>query len=595
MVMSRGLAWSVWRQMSLPRRRMWLAGLIGFLASASTVALLGASAWLIARAAEMPPVLTLSVAAVLVRTFAIGRGVFRYAERIVGHDAAFRGLTNLRVQVYERLERIAPLGLIRFSRGDLLTRLGADVDEALDLPLRVVLPWVQAIVVAAGTVAFVAWLVPSAGIWIGILAVAAVSVSPILVAVTARRADARMAQARADLAGDVVGALDAAPDIVAFGAQPVVADQIRAADSAVVALGARESWSLGAGSATSMLLQGAAVAGALALAIPAVEDGRLAPVWLAAVALIPLALFEILAGLPASALALQRVRGSARRLLDIEEGPDDARRNTDGVPASVTFESFELNGVCARWPGADADALIDVTLRVDAGSRVAVVGPSGSGKSTLAAVLMGFLPYTGSAALNGREISETADVWRCAGLLTQAAHVFDTTVDANIRLGDRDATDERIAGVLRQARLDSWVAELPDGLRTEVGAFGSAMSGGERQRLALARLLISSPSVYVLDEPTEHLDAQTAAELDQTIIDAIGDRSMIMISHRLSALAHMDQILVMEQGRLTAVGTHEELMSTGGWYADQIRQEAERTDMAQYVQTLPVGRATPAR
>lgn len=595
MVMSRRPVASVWRQMSLPREQMWLAGFIGFLASASAVALLGASAWLISRAAELPPVLTLSVAAVLVRTFAIGRGAFRYAERIVGHDAAFRGLTNLRVQVYERLERIAPLGLIRFSRGDLLTRLGADVDDALDLPLRVVLPWFQALVVAAGTVAFIAWLVPSSGLLIGILAVVAVVLSPILVAVTARRADGRMAQARADLAGTVVGALDAAPDIVAFGARPEVAARIRSADGAVVALSARESWSLGAGSAVSLLVQGAAVAGALALAIPAVVDGRLAPVWLAAVALVPMALFEILAGLPGSALAMQRVRGSARRLLEIESGPEDVRRNTDGVPASATFHFFELTGVHAHWPGADRDALIDVTLRIETGSRVAVVGPSGSGKSTLAAVLMGFLPYTGSAVLNGREISETADVWRCAGLLTQSAHVFDTTVDANIRLGHGDATDEQIAEAIRQARLDAWVTALPEGLQTEVGAFGSAMSGGERQRLALARLLIAQPSVYVLDEPTEHLDAQTAAELDQAIIEAIGNRSMIMISHRLSTLEHMDRILVMEEGRLTAVGTHEELMNSGGWYADQIRQESERTDMANFVQTLPVGRATAAR
>ena len=584
---------TIWRQMALPRREMWIAGLFGFLASASTVALLGASAWLISRAAELPPVLTLTVAAVLVRTFAIGRGVFRYAERIVGHGAAFHGLTNLRVQVYERLEKIAPLGLARFSRGDLLTRLGADVDEALDLPLRVVLPWLQAIVVAAGTVAFIAWLVPSAGILMGILAVAAVALSPALVAFTARRADSRMAQSRADLASDVVGALDAAPDIVVFGAQPAVADQIRAADVAVVTLSARESWSLGAGSATNTILQGAAVAGALALAIPAVNDGRLAPVWLAAVALVPLALFEVLSSLPGSALALQRVRGSATRLLDIEDGPRDLRRNTSGVPASATFRTFELTGVHARWPGANADALSDVTLRIEAGSRVAVVGPSGSGKSTLAAVLMGFLPYTGSATLNGREILATSDVWRCAGLLTQSAHVFDTTIDANIRLGNREATDEHVQGVIRQARLDTWIAELPAGAQTEVGAFGSAMSGGERQRLALARLLISRPSVYILDEPTEHLDAQTAVELDRTIIEAIGDNSMVMISHRLSTLARMDQIFVMEEGRLTAVGTHEELMNSGGWYADQIRQEADRTDMVRFVQTLPVGRASP--
>jgi len=583
----------MWNQLSLPGRRMWAAGFIGFLASASAVALIGASAWLISRAAELPPVLTLSVAAVLVRTFAIGRGFFRYVERIIGHDAAFRGLTNLRVQVYERLERIAPLGLVRFSRGDLLTRLGADVDEALDLPLRVVLPWLQAVLVAAGTVAFISWLVPSAGVLIGVLAVIAITLAPFLVAFTARKADFRMAQSRADLAELVVGALDAAPDIIVFGVQVGVAEQVRRADSQLVQLNARESWSLGAGSAISTTLQGAAVVGALALAIPAVQSGQLAPVWLAAVALIPLVLFEVLSGLPGSALALQRVRGSAQRLIDIENGPDVPLRNTTGVPASATFDSLDLRGVYAQWPGAAEPALIDVSLHIDAGQHVAIVGPSGSGKSTLAAVLMGFLPYSGSATLNGREVRETAEVWRCAGLLTQSAHIFDTTVAANVTLGKRDATDSQRDKAIRQARLDSWITTLPNGMETEVGSFGSAMSGGERQRLALARLLISEPSLYVLDEPTEHLDAQNATELDQTILAAVGVSSMIMISHRLTTLSLMDRIIVMEEGRISAVGTHAELMNSGGWYADQIQQESERTDMVNFVHTLAVGIATP--
>jgi ABC-type multidrug transport system fused ATPase/permease subunit len=249
--------------------------------------------------------------------------------------------------------------------------------------------------------------------------------------------------------------------------------------------------------------------------------------------------------------------------------------------------------VNAQWPGAAESALIDVSLHVDAGQHVAIVGPSGSGKSTLAAVLMGFLPYSGSVILNGREVCETAEVWRCAGLLTQSAHIFDTTVAANVTLGKRDATDSQIDKAIRQARLDSWITTLPNGLETEVGSFGSAMSGGERQRLALARLLISEPSLYVLDEPTEHLDAQNATELDQTILAAVGDSSMIMISHRLTTLSLMDRIIVMEQGRISAVGTHAELMNSGGWYADQIRQEGERTDMVNFVQTLAVGSATP--
>ena len=139
--------------MSSHRRELAGAGILGAIASLSAVALLGTSAWLISTAAEMPPVLTLTVAAVMVRFLALSRALFRYAERLVGHDAAFRGLTELRVVVYSSLERLAPTGLSAFGRGDLLARLVADVDAALDLPLRVILPWLQAVLVAAATVA----------------------------------------------------------------------------------------------------------------------------------------------------------------------------------------------------------------------------------------------------------------------------------------------------------------------------------------------------------------------------------------------------------------------------------------------------------
>lgn len=151
----------LWLAMRAQRGLLVAAAILGFIAAASSVALLGTAGWLISYAAQMPPVLALAVAAVMVRAFALSRSVFRYLERIVGHDAAFRGLTGLRVRVYERLEALAPVGLTRFSRGDLLARLVADVDAALDLPLRVVLPWAQAALVSLATVAFLAWLAPA--------------------------------------------------------------------------------------------------------------------------------------------------------------------------------------------------------------------------------------------------------------------------------------------------------------------------------------------------------------------------------------------------------------------------------------------------
>lgn len=582
---------ALWDDVASNRREIRIAAFLGFIASASAVALLGTSGWLISRAAELPPVLTLTVAAVMVRTFALGRGVMRYLERLVGHDAAFRGITVLRVRVYRSLESITPLGLARFTRGDLLARLGTDVDAALDLPLRVVLPWVQAGLVALATSAFVVWLSPESGIWVAGLAGLAVVAWPWLVGRIVRRAESAIAPARGALTQTVVAMLDGAPILATFGATGVAQRTLRGRDDRLTAAETKEAGALGVGAAVGLFLQGLAVAGAMALAIPKVVDGQLAPVWLAVIALLPLALFDVISTVPAAAIARERVRGSAIRIEQIADATRPAEPAED-VPVARGFTGLVLENVSARWPGAVSDALIDVDLEVLPGQRLLIMGPSGSGKSTLAAVIMGFLPYRGSAKLNGVEIRELGSdrVVERIGLLSQHAHVFDTSVEENVRLGRIDATNEEIWHVLERARLADWVRSLPEGVGSRVGAFGARMSGGERQRLALARLLLADRSAVVLDEPTEHLDRQTAAEVEDTIVDATLGLATIVISHQV--LAEVDQVLEMDGGRVTAFGTHEQMLARRGWYAAQVDRRSEGERMMRVMGQLAPGVAT---
>ena len=585
---------SLWQAMSAQRRLLGLAALLGAIASLSAVALLGTSGWLISTAAEMPPVLTLTVAAVMVRFLALSRAIFRYGERLVGHDAAFRGLTGLRVTVYTNLERLAPTGLAAFGRGDLLTRLVADVDAALDLPLRVVLPWVQAVLVAGVTVVFLGWLLPVTGIAIGVLAVFALAATPWIVARTARGAEQRMAPAKAEMSSAVVRALDATPEITAFGATAAATARVHRLDDGLTALSARESFALGLGGGIGILVQGAAVTAALVLAIPAVIDGRIAPVWLAVVALLPLALFDVLAGLPASALAYQRLRGSAVRIREVETAPSPVVEPAEPVALPDEFTGLELVDLSARWI-AEAAAIDGINLRVLPGSRVAIVGPSGSGKSTLASVLMGFLPYSGSLRLSGVQVRDAdGDALRQqVGMLSQQAHIFDTSIADNVRLGDPDATDDAVAAALGQAQLREWVTSLPHGAETTVGSFGVAVSGGERQRIALARLLLARRPVVILDEPTEHLDGPTADALAATMSAALQDATVLLITHRLIGLEGVDRIVELQGGRIVAQGSHDDLLALGGWYAQQWRLESERADMSVLVPSLPIGRGVP--
>lgn len=591
---ARGPVRALWDEMSSQRRELSLAGLMGAIASGSAVALLGASAWLIATAATMPPVLTLTVAAVMVRGFAISRAVFRYSERLIGHDAAFRGLTQLRVRVYEQLERLAPTGLRAFARGDLLGRLVADVDAALDLPLRVILPWIQAVLVAGATVAFLVWLMPSTGLVVAVLSIIAIAAVPWIIAATARSAEARMAPARAELTSAVVRSLDATAEIAAFGVASHATAQVQSHDEQLTKLNVRESYSLGLGGGIGTLVQGAAVVAALVLVVPAVVDGSLDPVWLAVAALLPLALFDVLAGLPASALSYQRLRGSAFRLQEVQQTPSPVVQPAHPVSIPETITGLTVRGLSARWVEG-SDALCDINLSVTAGSRVAVVGPSGAGKSTLAAVIMGFLPYDGSVRVSEVEVSEADgdDLRRHVGILTQQAHIFDTTILDNVRIAGPQSSDDDVAAAVTAAQLDPWLASLPKGLRTPVGSFGQAVSGGERQRIALARVLLEGCPLVILDEPTEHLDGATADDLNDTLDRVLVNRTVLLITHRLRGVEQYDHIVVLEGGRVVDQGTHEDLMGRAGWYAEQWSLESERRDMARLLRELPIGRAVP--
>lgn len=594
MVTTRGPVRALWDAMSRQRWELTGAGFLGAIASFSAVALLGTSAWLIATAAEMPPVLTLTVAAVMVRFLALSRAIFRYLERIVGHDAAFRGLTELRVTVYRNLERLAPTGLAAFGRGDLLARLVADVDAALDLPLRVVLPWLQAVLVSAATITFLAWLLPGAGLVVGVTTVLGLALVPWLVARTARAAEARMAPARAELSAAVIRAFDATPELAAYGAAGAATSRIRSLDDRLTRLNARESFSLGLGGGIGTIVQGVAVVASLVVAVPAVLAGTIEPVWLAVIALLPLALFDVLTGLPGAALAYQRLRGSAVRLQEVDQTPRPVPQPPQPVAIPDDFTGVVLNRLSAGW-AAGTDTITGIDLHIGAGQRVAVVGPSGSGKSTLAAVLMGFLPYRGSMTLSGVEVRDADGdaLRRVIGLLQQQAHVFDTSVADNVRIGDPHAADSAVAEAVEHAQLSDWVASLPQGLDTTVGSFGVGVSGGERQRIALARLLLARRALVVLDEPTEHLDGATADALMATLDSALAQTTVVHITHRLIGLEGYDRIVELGDGVIVAQGTHDELLAADGWYARQWRLESERQDMAALLPTLPVGIGVP--
>ena len=522
-----------------PNRR--LAAVLGTLllaaaAAISAIGLTAASAWLIATSALRPPLLTLQVGIAAVQAFAFGRAVLRYAERIAGHDTTLRLLAELRVRVYRGLVRRAPAGLSTERGGDLLANLTADIDAVQELFLKALLPIAGAWCGAAALFVFDLALDPKCALVLAIGSLVAGVIAPTLTRFAARRAETRTLAARARLADGTVDLLAALPDLVAFGAAEQQAARIARDDRGLAALERRGALAAGAGIAMISIASAATCAATALVANDAVRAGRLGGPAAAALVLAPLALFELFAALPDAARAVDRGRRALARLRRLAAAEPLIPAPATPIRAAWTATSMlEVIDVEAAWPGATRSAVQGVSLRLRAGEHVALAGPSGAGKSTLAQLVSrGIDPVHGAVRIDGVDLRRTHpdQVRRIVAVFGQDAHLFDASIRENLRVGRPDAAEEELWHALRVVCLDGWIRTLPTGIDTPVGALGDAVSGGEAQRVALARVLLSPAPVLVLDEPTAHLDAATAAAVEANLRRELRGRTVLWLRHQ---------------------------------------------------------------
>jgi thiol reductant ABC exporter CydC subunit len=558
--------------------RLAIAALLGAGAIGAGIGLIATSAWLISRASQRPAESSLAIAIVAVQFFGLSRGLFRYGQRLVGHDAAFRALADLRVSTYTRLERLAPAGLPAFRSGDLLARLVHDIDSLQDLLLRVIGPFLIAVLVGAGTVALMWWILPAAGVILLAALLLAATALTWLTGRLSRRSESRQAVIRGELTAAVVDLIEGAPELTAYGALAAQHQRTSQIDAQLTRVAGASARTAGIGQGLANLLSGLAMWGALVAGVVAVHAGTLNGVLLATIALVPLAAFELVTDLPTATQTLQRVRRSATRTIEVIHARPPVAEPAHPRPMPVGSAALQVRGLRARYGDAGRWVLDGLDLDLLPGQTVALVGRSGAGKSTLGDVLLRFLPYqAGSVTLDGVEISELDgdDYRRVVGLVSQDAHIFDTTLEENLRLARRDATPAELEAALRGARLWEWTRTLPAGPATRVGAHGALISGGQRQRLALARALLADFPVLVVDEPGEHLDTPTADALVADLLDITDRRAVLLITHRLAGLESVDHVIVLDDGRVVERGRHSELLAHGGPYARMWAREAE--------------------
>ena len=541
------------RDSRVPPAGVAAAVALGALSVLSSVGLLAFAGYLVSRAAERPPVLSLTAVIVAVRCFGLGRPLARYFERLTSHDLAFRTLARLRVAFFARLEPLVPARLEGYRRGDLLARMVGDVDALQNLFLRGLTPPLVGLVAGGTAVAVCAAVLPEAALVLAAGLLAGGVALPLFAARAGRRPGARQAQARAELTVELVELLRGAPELVVLGADGAALGRVAALDSELTRLARAEALVSGLVEGLGVAVVGLTVAGVLAAGLSAHAAGHLDRTLVATLVLLAMASFEAVAPLPAAALRLRATLDSGRRLLALA-GREPAVTDPAEPAAPPAAAEVACDDVTFSYGDGESWDLRGIDLSLPRGRRVALVGRSGTGKSTIAALLVRFLdPAAGRVTLGDTDLRDLrqADVRARVTLDAQDAYLFSTTIRENVRLARPSASDTEIGGALGAARLSDWVASLPDGLDTFVGEEGTQVSGGERRRLALARTFLADAPVIVLDEPTSHLDPETAAALVTDALGAADTRTVLLITHRPEGLELVDEVLTLRRGRLT--------------------------------------------
>ncbi|MFT0846772.1 thiol reductant ABC exporter subunit CydC [Actinomycetaceae bacterium L2_0104] len=562
---------------------MWsvAAGSAGLICS---VGLAAVSAWLIARASQMPPVLDLSVAATSVRALGVGKAIFRYFNQVASHRVALYGMSSLRSSVYDSLADSPTDVVTSVRRGDLLTRTGRDVDSVGDLVVRALQPAAVALVVSLFAVGVVGALSPIIGMVLAGGLLISGLIGPYFAMRGARLAEQEQIKDKAELAAQSLTMLESASELRISG--QLAAMEKAAANTEAKIFRNRDRAARPAALATTIdvFALGLTLVLSLIIGTSQVGAGTLKPIELAVVVLTPLAAFEATQALSGAGIQLVRSGGAAQRILALLDQANE-ERDIPPRPEDTSDQGLTVRDLVIGWPGGP-DVAGEFTFDVTRRESLAIVGASGIGKSTLLYTLSGMLhPHSGHVRLDGKEISYLSreQVSHSLTLTAEDAHLFETSVLENIRVARADVSPDEAAELLARVGLDDWLSQLPQGVHTLLGSDAATISGGERRRLLLARALATPAEYLLLDEPGEHLDAETADALIRDLLqagkseDPAKARTVILVTHRLRPLDAADRVILLgeKDGKtmITAAGTHEELLDQVPDYRWSIQQE----------------------
>lgn len=559
----------VWRLLGFMKPlRGWIliSTMTGLATVAAGVGLLGTSAYLIASAAFHPSIAELSVAVVGVRFFGISRGVFRYLDRLVSHHVNFKLLSILRIWFYDCLKLLAPARLIHYQRGDLLSRAIGDIDTLDQFYVRAVSPVISAIFATVGF----SMLVGSWNVRLGWILAAGLSVTsfvlPALVYIFSRGPAKQLVDQRAILSQTMLDTLRGAAEIIVFQQQEEELTQINRVSLQTNRAQVGLAHSQGLSNGMNAVLTQGTVAIMLLVGIPLVRTGELDGIMLAVIVLITMASFEISIPIAQAAQFWESSLQAARRLFEMADQQPAIIEPV--IPVSVPEKpNILIRNLSFQYHGNLPLAADHLNIDLPYGRKIALVGENGSGKTTILNLLMRFWDcQPGEILIDGIPVQEFSpkELRQRIGYVSPGGAIFQTTLRQNLLLANPGALDADLLRVLDSVQLGEWVQTLPDGLDTWLGASGLTISGGQLQRIQLARGLLMDAPIYLLDEPTTHLDVETETRLISLFRSIFQNRSLVWVTHRLVGLDWLDEILLLDNGRVVERGNQHTLLESRG-------------------------------
>lgn len=559
----------------MEKKDIFLSMIFGFVTGIAAVGLFAASGYLISKAALAPPLYALIVLTASVKMLGFIRAFSRYGERYFSHRATFTMLSNLRVSFFEKLEPLAPGIFQKFRSGDLLARIVGDVETLQNFFLRVFYPPIVLVMVFLSTIIFTSFysIYVAFILLVGLLLTS--FIIPAIFAFKQRTVDRQVREKRGELSTEVTEFLYGFRDLKIYQQLEEKEVQLGEVSNAYIKEQQQEGTQQIFSQSTNLMVSLIVSWSILGVGAYLVADGKLNGIFLAMFLMISLTVFENATPMAVFPSHLQDSRQAATRLFSVVGKDEEAKSGTVQEIQKWLSEgqapAIEVDNVSFSFPEEIRQTIKHVSLSLPAGSKTAIVGPSGSGKSTLLQLLLKISPVDqGDIRLGGIPIEQVAQesIWEEANVVLQKNHFFYGSLRENLQLARDNACDNEMEAALTMVQLENF------SLSDEVLEKGENLSGGEKQRLAIARAMLKNAPLWVLDEPTSSIDAVTEDHIYRHLFEQAKDDTLVLVSHRLTGMEDMDQIIVMEEGSIVEIGTYSELMDKKGYFYElkQIEQ-----------------------